>query len=779
MAPSSQSLPNREILSGFPENDYTPHGYLDNPYHSMVFNRSGVIRSVPPLGFGWWRRKFKGSYGEGIQGHVNYLSLLQISIRLGDQVLITDQDFTRQQVALSSRYHTKNMQSYDFEYQHLNFNLKFFLIGEHSLACLVQVTNTHDQPLTPMIYATNIYGAWETPWWGSNGLTTRHVAENDLMISKIWAYGDIFVLGANQSSFTQAAFATEQKWEHGLREAETPGSSSCVIRGKGPIYATQVYSLLTPAGKSTEFLITLSRGPNETRTIDTWQTAQKTVCEVLPQKLLEDDQFWTQCPQLVGDWPQSWQHGWIYDWETLRMNVRQPIGIYRHPWDAMQVHSPRAVLGESSLDMMTLSYAAPDLACEVLAGTFSDAPAPNIPCSREDGSMNMIGNDGSECGTSPVWGLPFHVIGSIFNRTQNREWLQQLYPYLKAFLEWWLANRTDAEGWFHCNNSWESGQDGSKRFLVTEHDEGAVASFVRTVDVEAVMAQAMSNMMYFAEIAKQPNDIACWRELAERRITSTRQMFVDGWFRDFNVRTDRPIILPDYVDIMMLIPVACGIATPEQLELLKPKFDYFKNHPRIWLEWPSFIFPFCEAAWNCGLYEFTADLLAEIADRVYTRTDARTLLHVDAAVPFSYRIPGVANEYWPVDPIPAGGENYGWGATLPMDFIRNIIGFRESSPRQHFEFLLTPNLPGRCLTPGKSFGIKNLHFRELLFSLTYTVRSTELLAVGLNYTLPEPKRLAIYRAHGELIFQETQPRKQGAVIVVVPNRASLTIQFQE
>ena len=40
------------LPTAFPAGNYTPHGYIDNPYHSMVFNRSGVIRSVPPLGFG-------------------------------------------------------------------------------------------------------------------------------------------------------------------------------------------------------------------------------------------------------------------------------------------------------------------------------------------------------------------------------------------------------------------------------------------------------------------------------------------------------------------------------------------------------------------------------------------------------------------------------------------------------------------------------------------------------------------------------------------------------
>jgi len=41
----------------FPADDYVPFGYLDNPSHSAVFNRSGILRSVPPLGFGYWARR--------------------------------------------------------------------------------------------------------------------------------------------------------------------------------------------------------------------------------------------------------------------------------------------------------------------------------------------------------------------------------------------------------------------------------------------------------------------------------------------------------------------------------------------------------------------------------------------------------------------------------------------------------------------------------------------------------------------------------------------------
>src|SRR5690606_9590296 len=163
------------------------------------------------------------------------------------------------------------------------------------------------------------------------------------------------------------------------------------------------------------------------------------------------------------------------------MPIRQPVGILRHPWDGMQIHSPRSVLGEMSLDVLCLSYADIHLAKEVIYGTFADAPMPNIPCTREDGSMNMISENASECGTAPNWGFPFLVISSIFARDRDTGWLRDLYPYLERFLRWWMENRSDDQGWFHADCSWESGQDGSARFRVSGDTPGASTIDVRTV----------------------------------------------------------------------------------------------------------------------------------------------------------------------------------------------------------------------------------------------------------------------------------------------------------
>ena len=119
-----------KLPDSFPRSSYTPYGYIDNPYHSMILNRSGVIRSVPPLGFGYWK------------------------------------------------------------YSGVGFSFKYFLPRENSLACLVEIENLSDSEKDIVIHATNIYGLWENKWWGSDGLSAEYLKARDVSISKIWALQD-------------------------------------------------------------------------------------------------------------------------------------------------------------------------------------------------------------------------------------------------------------------------------------------------------------------------------------------------------------------------------------------------------------------------------------------------------------------------------------------------------------------------------------------------------------------------------------------------------------
>jgi hypothetical protein len=738
----------------FPPGQYTPHGYIDNPHHSMVLNRSGVIRSYPPLGFGFWNREFRGSYAEGPRGHMNYISLLQMSVHLDGISLVTTKDFEEQGIDLYSAYHSKHLMSYDWTIRKVQFSLKYFLADENALICLVSIKNLTETEKEITLHATNIYGDWILKWWGSNGLSQEFLEHENVSAIKIWAYGDVFVMGSDWDHLAVKATGSRETWEEWVRKNNLNSQMASSLKGKGPLYTVHSLQIKVPPEEERSGMIYLCRGKNEDWTMDTYHRIREEVLIILQEQLELDETFWANCPKLAGDWPQNWQYGWVYDWETLRMNVRPPIGIFKHPWDAMQVHSPRLVLGETALDMFTLSHADPQLAKEVIYGTFADAIAPNVPCVREDGSVNMIGADGSECGTAPMWGFPYHVIRSIYEATGDTAWIQDLYPHLKSYVHWWLANRTDEEGWFHCNNSWESGQDGSRRFLV--EGEGDPATFVRTVDVEASMAESMHNMAYFAGIAGIPGDVSYWNDMARERIRHTRSMFVDGWFRDIDGRNGQPIIFEDFYDPIMLAPLTCNVATTKQIQEIKPKISYIGENLR-WLQWPPGVMAFTEAAWIAEDQASAARAIRKIADRVYTRTDSREIMFADENDPFAYRIPGIANEFWPLKDRPPGSENYGWGAILPLFIIRNIVGFRENDEKS---FFLAPQLPDDYRHAGRSYGIQNLKYRDVRFNLIYEIQKEGLIGVSLAVQSPVKTSIEILNTSGDLLKKVTAIREK-------------------
>jgi hypothetical protein len=314
---------------------------------------------------------------------------------------------------------------------------------------------------------------------------------------------------------------------------------------------------------------------------------------------------------------------------------------------------------------------------------------------------------GEECGTAPIWVLPFRVIRFLFQSGWDTAWLTELFPHLERFVQWWLDHRRDDSGRFFCNNSWESGQDGSERFLLGPGEEGKEAEFVQTVDVEAAMADAMLTLADLAPFAGAGERAARWRRLGEEVAETTRNMFVDGWFRDFDARSGKPIILPEYKDVMMLLPLAVNIATPEQTAQIRPHFQYFRDHPKHWLEWPSFLFCYTEAGWSAGLREEMAEVVAATADRVYARTHGEAVPVGEHPAqmpdPYNYRIPGTSNEYWPLEPATlaqCGSEAYGWGATLPTLILRNILGLREG--------MIAPVLPESLRRPGAKYVVRNL-----------------------------------------------------------------------
>jgi hypothetical protein len=194
-------------MTSFPLSDYTPFGYLDNPYHSAVLNPSGVVRSVAPLGFGFFARSMPWAYadpfhGKGMRPSPSYISILQLGLNLEGIPLATDADFQTQGIKIVSRYHTKHMLSYDWEFAGMACSAQYFLSGEHALVCRLTLHNKASYRRELILHASNLYGAPGQRYWGCDGVVSRLSVQSGLGVSKVWAYGYACAVGPTLANGT-------------------------------------------------------------------------------------------------------------------------------------------------------------------------------------------------------------------------------------------------------------------------------------------------------------------------------------------------------------------------------------------------------------------------------------------------------------------------------------------------------------------------------------------------------------------------------------------------
>lgn len=713
----AQDSPSRR---GFPAGDYTPFGYLDNPWHSWDLHRSGVLRSLPGIGFSLYYPAGPGGYFDYARNGI-YEASLSLGFLIGGRVFRALEDFGS---ALTAPHHTKNLLAYEFSVAGVRVTSTFAQADEDSLAVRVELRELSGQAQPVRVIARQTYRLGGASWWGRDGLAGQFDSDADALWIRSFAAGTVFAIAGSRTSAAHFLDKVEQEW------LKSPSIvSEATSYHPQPLHGALRYDLqLTPNSRA-ELTIVMARAANAHAATAHARASLAGVAEQIARKRAEDDAFWGSAPQLTGDWPAHWKHGWVYDFETLRMMVRRPIGVYKHPWDAMQIQAPRNVLAETSIDMWALSYADPETAKSVFLGQFLDALADNIPCMREDGVMNMVAADGSECGTSISWCYPFFCAASIFDRTRDLSWLRQLYPGLARLLRWTLAHRVDSGGFVVGKCSWETGMDASKRFLIEQPTGGELTEFVRLVELQAAAAQAGAILARFARLAGDMRSASEWQSVQRAYSRKTQELWRDGWFHDFDTRTMQ-LVTSVGPDPAQSAPAFCGVATEDQmrrmLATLRDLFDRSRARGRKpaegWddgLAWSSLMLPYLESIWSAGDGELAAEVISTVADRIYTSTDRRAIgpEHPGENRP-APGWPGVSCEIWGAHGA-FGGEGYGWGAVMPAHIIRSLIGFRETGDDRRI--LICPNLPASWLRRDKRYGIVGLHFGSGRLDLHFQV----------------------------------------------------------
>ena len=723
-----------------PHHDFTPHGYLDNPYHSWKLNPSGVLRSLAPLGMGWHVPNL-GSY---VRNQFQYTAHLTLGLTIGKTVLVTSEDFKRHGCTIISHLHTKNRFEYTCEIPQCKVTLtaRYFLVAEHALGCVLSIkpTASQSQPITCYLVHCHTHNPFTSRLW-EHGLYARQEAESNYAMLGLASEGDVFVHGVRAadggpleigSMGYTVSLEDMSRWAAG-KHVEQPHITQYEENGWQVRTVALPFALTLHSNQERIINAILARGVSRDQAIQHWEDGIEEIARAEFAHRADDEQFWSRAPQLSGDWPESWRRGMVYDLETLRMVMRPSVGVIPHVWDGMQVQAPRTVLAEAAMDALFLSYADPKLAAEVILGHFESAPHSNLPCMREDGSYNMVADDGQICGTAPEWGYPLWCCQQLWLRSGNLSWLQRLYPGAAAYLRWWLDHRRDTEGWEIYECSWESGQDVSSRFG-PQQTGGTIIQHVRPVDLQASIAQSATILASWAEVLSQthtdetlPNpylaDIAFWRQVANEFTDKTRLMWRDGWFRDYDSSTKEWSTQPD---TMHLAPVFCGVAGWDQIEQLRPFLAQPPKHSSGWapLSWPPVVMTLIGAAAAARMPLDAAELAYRFIDSSFRSTDSRELDEHGG-------LPGVTREYrntvtvgkWgEIDYINAGIEGYGWGALSIHLLIRHLFGLYATDLNS---ITLAPTLPLALRRPGATYTITPIPWGKYMLSLTCKVKSAD------------------------------------------------------
>ncbi|HTD78763.1 MAG TPA: hypothetical protein VK898_14090, partial [Chloroflexota bacterium] len=484
---------------------------------------------------------------------------------------------------------------------------------------------------------------------------------------------------------------------------------------------------------------------------------RRDAAEAVYQRLMAEDRaFAATCPTLSGDWPAHWREGLHHDFQTTRLLVQPADGIFGDVWPVWMAAWPRVVLAEGTLDMLRLAYADPSMATRAVLSLFRDAPEPNVPCVFAGGEYNMVAADGSRCGTSPAWCLPFLNLELLYLRTLDRSWLAQVYPYAAAYIEWWLEHRVDAEGWLVYKCTWESGEDGNPRLDPGGSGDADISARLRPVELQATLAHAAGVMAFFATELGLPADR--WRGVHDDYRQRTRRLFDHNTrrYRDWLIaegRFQEPCPERPYWGLdtcrysaQSLTPLLIGEPLDED--------EIWRHACPPWTLWPSWTWSLVESAAAAGHYARLGALAFETIDRVYRVTTRREVSSL------SRPMPGSSPEFWPEDWRTYGGSDaYGWGATTANLLIRHLFGFKESRETDGWVAELTPALPTPLRSLGARYTIRRIGYRGLTLDLSYVVEPHNLM-VELELS-GEPRALMVESLdmHDQVIHAESFPER--------------------
>ncbi|MDA3874423.1 MAG: trehalase family glycosidase [Kiritimatiellae bacterium] len=242
---------------------------------------------------------------------------------------------------------------------------------------------------------------------------------------------------------------------------------------------------------------------------------------------------------------------------VLKSLVYSPEGIILHRWTTPERWPHRDMwLWDSVFHALGWRHLDPAMARDAIFAVFD--------CQHPDGFIphRMTPQGGASTFTQPP--VLAYGVEALHERDPAFEWVRELYPRLRAHLEWDLTNRdTDGAGLLEWHieelpncRSGESGADNSPRF------DPAIP--LDAVDFNAYIANEFDCMARLAPLAGRAEEADLWRERSAQiksRINATLWDAVNGFYFDFDPASQTFHRVWASSGFM---PLFCGAATEEQ-----------------------------------------------------------------------------------------------------------------------------------------------------------------------------------------------------------------------
>jgi len=150
------------------------------------------------------------------------------------------------------------------------------------------------------------------------------------------------------------------------------------------------------------------------------------------------------------------------------------------------------------------------LAMEYLYTQFEGMKDNGMLCHMLDDSLATVSNI-----TQPP--VQFYAIDAIYEKTQNKTFLKDMYEYSESYIEWFFEERdTNGNGLLEYLAPDESGWDDSPRFVIGYPGYiGSVRVCVDAVDLNVIVAEYMESISNWAEELGYYEESVEWAERSE------------------------------------------------------------------------------------------------------------------------------------------------------------------------------------------------------------------------------------------------------------------------